>query len=235
MSYNVDAIILIVIGIFFLMGFVRGFIKQIGAIIGFFLALWIAATFYPQFAAYLKPSFQQWQIIASQLSVFVAYILLFFGTQFAFSIMVSIADYLFRIFSFAPFMKLTNRLLGGLIGALEGLLLISAAFVILTQITLFPVLSQKLKKSVFAPLATTVSSVIMPLLPDVSKFSPSLPLLPGGIDINSIDLKSLDINSLNLDSESMKELNIDPNSEEYKQLKGFLEAFLKKEQPQQQK
>lgn len=229
MSYNVDAIILIIIGIFFLMGFVKGFIKQIGSIIGFFLALWVAATFYPQFAAYLKPSFQQWQIIASQLSVFVAYILLFFGTQFAFGILVSIADYLFRIFSFAPFMKLTNRLLGGLIGTIEGILLVSAAFALLTQVTFFPALSEKLKKSFFAPLAGTVSGIIMPLLPDISKLSPSL---PGSLDLKSIDLKSLNIDSINLDSESLKNLNIDQNSKEFQQLKGLLETFLKKEQTQ---
>lgn len=235
MSYNVDAIILIVIGIFFLMGFVKGFIKQIGSIIGFFLALWVAATFYPQFAAYLKPSFQQWQIIASQLSVFVAYILLFFGTQFAFGILVSIADYLFRIFSFAPFMKLTNRLLGGLIGAIEGILIVSAAFALLTQVTFFPVLSQKLKKSFFAPFASTISGIIMPLLPDLSRLTPTLPSLPGGLDLKSIDFKSLNIDSINLDSESLKDLNIDQNSKEFQQLKGLLETFLKKEQPQQQK
>lgn len=235
MSYNIDAIILVIIGIFFLMGFVKGFIKQIGSIIGFFLALWVAATFYPQFAAYLKPSFQQWQIIASQLSVFVAYILLFFGTQFAFGILVSIADYLFRIFSFAPFMKFTNRLLGGLIGTTEGILLVSAAFALLTQVAFFPALSQKLKKSAFAPLASTVSSVITPLLPDLSKFTPTLPPLPSSIDLNSIDFKSLNIDSINLDSESLKDLNIDQNSKEFQQLKGLLETFLKKEQQQQQK
>ncbi len=211
MPMNVDAIILIVLAIFFLLGFVRGFIKQIGSIVGFFLALWVAAAYHPAVAAYLKPSFSQWQIISQQLSIVCAYILLYFGTQFVFGILVSIADHMFRIFSFAPFMKFTNRFLGGFIGILEGVLLVSAAVYLLTYFPFSEKLTKQLKQSRFLPAINAVNRVLLPLLPDVSKFSQGLPsmLYPKNIDPAS--------------------LSIDPNSKEYKQLKVYLDQIMKEQ------
>lgn len=216
MPFNVDATILIVLAIFFLMGFVRGFIKQIGSIIGFFIALFVAATYHPAVAAYLKPSFVQWPIISQQLSVISAYAVLYFGTQFAFGVLVSIADYMFRIFSFAPFMKFTNRFLGGLIGVIEGILLASAVVYLLVHFPFSENLTKQLNQSRFLPALNMVNRVIQPLLPDVSKFSQGLPSL--------IDPKNIDLKGLNIDPSS---LNIDPNSKEYQQLKGYLDQMIK--------
>mgnify|MGYP001619331840 FL=1 len=217
MSFNPDVIILIILAIFFLMGFVRGFIKQIGSIAGFFLALWIAATYHPAVAVYLKPSFSQWQIIAQQLSVVAAYGLLFFGTQFAFGIVISIADYMFRIFSFAPFMKFTNRLLGGIIGVLEGVLLVSATVFLLLHFPFSTKLTEQLKQSPFLPVINTVNTMLTPLLPDASKLPQGLPSIIDPKNINLDQLKNID----------PSKLNIDMNSKEYQQLKGFLDEILK--------
>ena len=216
MPFNVDITILLVLAIFFLMGFVRGFIKQIGSIAGFFIALFIAATYHPSFAAYLKPSFVQWPIISQQLSVVSAYALLFFGTQFGFGILVSIADYMFRIFSFAPFMKFTNRFLGGLIGAIEGMLLISAVVFLLVHFPFSENLTKQINQSRFLPAITVINRMIQPLLPDASKLPQGLPSI---IDPKNIDLKMLDIDP--------GKLNIDVNSKEYQQLKGYLDQIIK--------
>lgn len=221
MPFNIDITILIILAIFFLMGFVRGFIKQIGSIIGFFIALFAAAVYHPAVAAYLKPSFVQWPMISQQLSIVSAYALLYFGTQFAFGILVSIADYMFRIFSFAPFMKFTNRFLGGIIGALEGILLVAAAAYLLIHFPLSQNLAKQLSTSRFMPALNMVSGMIQPLLPDVSKF----PQLPTIIDPKNIDLKILDIDP--------SKLNIDPNSKEYKQLKGYLDQIMKSQGAQE--
>lgn len=220
MPLNVDATILIVLAIFFLMGFVRGFIKQIGSIVGFIIALFVAATYHPAVAAYLKPSFVQWPIISQQLSVISAYGLLFFGTQFGFGIVVSIADYMFRIFSFAPFMKFTNRLLGGLIGVLEGMLLASAVVYLLLHFPFSENLTKQLHQSRFLPAINLVSGMIQPLLPDASSF----PKLPNIIDPKNVDLKMLDIDP--------SKLNIDVNSKEYQQLKGYLDQIMKSQDKQ---
>ncbi len=220
MAFNSDIVILLILAIFFLMGFVRGFIKQIGSIAGFFLALWIAATYHPAMAEYLKPSFAQWQIIAQQLSVVAAYGLLFFGTQFAFGIIVSIADYMFRIFSFAPFMKFTNRFLGGFIGMLEGILLVSAAVFLIIHFPFAPKLAKQLQESRFIPVINTVNTMLTPLLPDASKLPASLPSIIDPKNINLDQLKNID----------PSKLNIDMNSKEYQQLKGFFDEILKQQE-----
>lgn len=163
---TLDIIILIVLGVFFLFGFVRGFIKQLGAIAGFFVALWAAGAFYQQLLPYVKPLFKDYPAVTEPVSIAVSYIGVYIGVSILFHIFVRLLDQIFRIFSFIPLLKATNRLLGGIVGFLEGLLLASFIILILTALPVFPKTNDVFKKSFFVPWLNLVSNIYKPFIPD---------------------------------------------------------------------
>jgi len=163
---TIDILILASIGIFFLFGFVRGFIKQLGALVGFFLSVWAAGAFYQQLVPQVKPFLKEYPLIADPLSVAVSYIGLYIAVSIAFHLLVRILDQIFRIFSFIPLFKTVNRLLGGLVGFIEGLLLLSFLVIVIGLIPLFPKTHEVFKKSTFVPWLEKVAIIIKPLIPE---------------------------------------------------------------------
>lgn len=170
---NIDSIILIVLGAFFLMGFIRGFIRELGALVGFFLSLWIAGHYYSLLLPSIKPSLSAWPLIAGPVSVLIAYFGLFLISQFVVGILVRLLDFAVRRLSPVPFLKTTNRLAGGAVGLGEGALMLGAILYVLTAVPFNKDLSKRIDESKLAPLVLTVSKLLTPFLPKMDQFAPS--------------------------------------------------------------
>ncbi len=170
---NVDTIILIVFGAFFLMGFIRGFIREVGALIGFFLALWIAGNYYSLLLPSIKPSLSAWPLIAGPASVLIAYFGLFLISQFVIGILVRLLDFAVRRLSPVPFLKTTNRLAGGALGLAEGALMLGAVLYVFTAVPFSKDLTKRIDESKLAPVVLTVSKILTPFLPKMDQFAPS--------------------------------------------------------------
>ena len=96
------------------------------------------------------------------------------------------------------------------------MLLISAVVFLLVHFPFSENLTKQINQSRFLPAITVINRMIQPLLPDASKLPQGLPSI---IDPKNIDLKMLDIDP--------GKLNIDVNSKEYQQLKGYLDQIIK--------
>lgn len=166
---NIDSIILIVLGVFLILGLVRGLIKQIGSLVGFFLSLWVASVYFPLIAVYIKPSLSQFpEFIAGNVANIVACVILFYATGFIFGILVTILDKIIHVFRI-PLVKMTNRIGGAAIGVLEGILLIGLAIFILKSFPVTKNITDGLQKSAFVPIIEKVSFIIQPFLNEIQK------------------------------------------------------------------
>jgi membrane protein required for colicin V production len=195
---NIDSIILIILGVFLILGLVRGLIKQIGSLIGFFLSLWVASMYFPQVAAYIKPSLSQFPaFIAGNVANIAACIILFYATGFVFGIFITILDKIIRVFRI-PLVKLTNRLGGAIIGILEGALLIGLAIFIIKSFPVSVDLTNALQKSSFAPIIEKATFVLTPFLNEIQRRGLEMFDQKKLIDFNNLpkDLKGINLDAL---------------------------------------
>jgi len=230
MFQTIDIIILVILCTFFVIGFTRGLIKQVGSLVGYFVALWAASHYYGVVADYIKKGLSGWQpFLAGPLSVLVGFIGAYIIAAFLWHLLINLIDGLFRIFSIVPFLNMTNRLGGAAIGLVEGILLLSALAYVVLNFPLSQEYTDMLRKSATVPILEQVSGIVKPLLPSLAAGSQgvlnSIPGLPGQslsspqIDINKVDPAAI--------RAYMKQLNISE-----KDLPPEVQALLKQTEPQ---
>ncbi len=163
---TVDLIVLISLVIFGLLGFMRGFIQEIGSIIGLFVGFFIAGKFAWPVAQYIRGGFAQYPSIADSLSYVVGFFLIFLIVTFLFGLLVKTIDKLFNLFAILPFLKTFNRLGGAIIGVLEGILLIATIAYMVTSLPINMLFSKQISESTSGPIFLGISNVVKPFLPD---------------------------------------------------------------------
>ncbi|MBI4272632.1 CvpA family protein [Candidatus Uhrbacteria bacterium] len=201
-----DVAILVILGAFLVIGFARGIIRQIGFIIGFIVSLLLARQYYDDVAFYLKPSLEQWPFIADPLAAALGFFIVYGLVGIAFHILIRILDALVNLFAFIPFLRLTNRAGGALIGLIEGILLSSAILYVVSIIPMEQV-QDSIRQSRFAPLMVRLAGIIKPLLPDFSSVTIQPPQT---IDVKEFEkqLQKFQINP-NTVRDTLKQYNID--------------------------
>ncbi len=207
---TLDIIIIVILCVFFVIGFTRGLIKQFGSLVGYFVALWIAGHYYAPVADYIKKGLSGWQpFIASPLSVILGFIGAYIIAYFLFHLLINLVDAMFRFLSIVPFLNMTNRLGGGAIGLTEGLLLLSAVAYVLLNFPLSQEFADKLRNAKLIPVLEQVALVVKPFLPTAYTQGASLlqfnPTQLQAIDPTKIDINKLDPAAIRA---YMKQLNI---------------------------
>lgn len=213
---TLDIIFLIILCVFFVIGFTRGLIKQVGSLLGYFVALWAANTYHGPVTEYIKAGLTNWQpFLAGPLSVVIGYIGAYILAYFLWHLLINLVDGAFRLFSIVPLLNMTNRLGGAAVGLAEGVLLLAAMAYIFLSFPISSDMTTMLKRSQLVPLFESAATMIQPLLPSITEqgsklfdFSNVQKLqLPtgvsGDIDITKIDPKAI--------RDYMKQLNITEN------------------------
>ncbi len=118
----VDIVLVGLICAFALFGFFSGFVYAIGSLIGTIVASVLAFTYIDVVFGYIGPLFGGGAI--ARVSVF---FLLFFLISRVFGILFWLFRKLFHFLSWIPFAGIINRLLGGLLGVVEGVILVGVA------------------------------------------------------------------------------------------------------------
>ncbi len=153
-----DYILLLILAYFIFKGAKRGFISAIGAFAGIVIGAWAAGRYYDVVAGRLIEFFG--------VPVMVAITLAFIGIYLAINIAATILIMLLsRVFRLIPLATTTNRITGGLLGAIEGLLLIG---LIIWVINLFPFnneFADGLKHSKVAGFFEFSTRVVQPIVP----------------------------------------------------------------------
>ncbi|MEK7122235.1 MAG: CvpA family protein [Patescibacteria group bacterium] len=175
---TLDIIFLVILCFFFVMGFTRGLIKQVGSLLGYFVALWAANTFHEQVSGYIKTGLEGWQpFLAGPLSVVLGYVGAYILAYFLWHLLINLIDGAFRLFSIVPLLNMTNRLGGAAVGFLEGVLLLAAGVYIFASFPLSSDITATLKRSQFVPILEGVVTVVKPLLPAATEQILSVPQL----------------------------------------------------------
>lgn len=208
---TLDIVIVVILCVFFVIGFTRGLIKQFGSIVGYFVAMWAASHYYMPVADYIKKGLSGWQpFLAGPLSVLIGFLGAYIIAYFLWHLLINFIDGMFRLFSIVPFLNMTNRLGGAAIGLAEGILMLSAiTYVLLT----FP-LSQDWvnmgKESKIVPIFEEVANFVKPFLPQLTSGASSLLNTPAPFPLKNFDASKVDINKLDPAQirEYMKQLNI---------------------------
>lgn len=153
-----DWIIIIWLVIAFLTGARLGLVYRLGHAVGFVVGLWLAIQYQDSLAAWFGggpfsriTTFVSIMVAVAEASGFVALLL----------------DKFFRIFSWLPFVKSANALLGGAIGVIGHAAIISVALYFASQYVTAPVFVQTVGESTLGSWCFTFGSWLATFIPYV--------------------------------------------------------------------
>jgi membrane protein required for colicin V production len=152
---TLDIIICVILGYCFVRGIFRGIVREFASIIGVFVGLYAAHTFYPSFADKLSVLIP---ITAHQ--NIVAFLLIFCAILFAAGLLGSLVRYIFK----AAFIGWVDRITGSLFGITKGILIASVVLLALTAF--LPKKAPVIKKSVLAPYVIQISNELVEIVPN---------------------------------------------------------------------
>ena len=161
MNY-LDIILLILLSWFVFYGLFMGFIRVIGSIAGIIVGTLLATRLYLPVAEWAKDYF----FGLDNLGKIVTFILLFTLINRLTSFLFSIINKTFNIIAIIPFLKTFNRLGGGILGLLQGCLVLGLMLYIISRYALISSFFGKwLIDSQIAPLLLKFVKLLSPLLP----------------------------------------------------------------------
>ena len=130
----IDLIIIITVLVGFILGFKDGFVRKLIGLVGFGLAIVLAALLKDDFGAMIENAFD----IEIYLSEIIAGIVIFFGVVVIFTLLKRV------IHPFDKVNNLINQIVGGVVGVFQLLYFLSAVFLLLN---IFDVPGKSVKES----------------------------------------------------------------------------------------
>jgi len=159
-----DLILLIILGGFTMFGLWFGFIHTLGAIIGTFAGAFFAGLWYDNVAYVMEALFGHPNLMKI-LSFIVIFILINRIVGFGFYVLDKIFDFL----NFVPFLRSINRLLGGILGFFEGVLVVGLSLFVMIRFPLVSWLNVAIDNSLVAPWFIRISGILQFVLPELLK------------------------------------------------------------------
>jgi membrane protein required for colicin V production len=160
-----DVILLIAISGFVFFGLFFGLIHTLGSLVGLVAGTWLAGHYYETVAESTKFMFGS-QLNLSRIIIF---IIIFTIANRLIGFLFYLIDKVFKIISIIPFLKTINRLLGAILGLVEGLLAVGLFLYVAAKYPISPWFTGVLEQSQVAPALAEVSKILTPLLPDALK------------------------------------------------------------------
>jgi len=160
-----DYILLGIIAIFTWIGLWSGFIQALGSFLGVFLGAAVAARYY----SILAPA---WDWIAfgnERTAEIIIFIVLFILISRAVGIIFWLLNKIFNIVKLFPFLGSLNRLLGAILGFLEGIFVVATVLYFLTKYSVMTDLVTRLTESEIGQILLIMVNIVKPLLPAALK------------------------------------------------------------------
>jgi len=146
--------------LFLLWGAKKGFLQAVGSIIGLVVATIVAGQFYEWLANFLG---------GSNLSVFIAFIILFSIVLKVVGLVFWGMGKVFQLISIVPFLQTFDRMFGAVLGLVSGILSLAVIVYFVNKFPFNDWVIDQLKDSVVAPVLLMVSYIFLPLLPEALK------------------------------------------------------------------
>ncbi|MBU0660742.1 CvpA family protein [Patescibacteria group bacterium] len=152
------AIAALLIGLGVKRGFLYGVVSLVGAILGVLLASW----YFDTVALWLVERYE-W---AANLSRFVVFVIAFLLIMIGVSLVFKVLKMLSRWFNRIPLLGWTNRLLGGVFGVLQAIVLIGMCVYILERYPISDGVTAAMATSYLAPIFSASVAWLVPFIPD---------------------------------------------------------------------
>jgi uncharacterized membrane protein required for colicin V production len=165
-----DFILLLIIGGFVMSGLWFGLIHSLGALVGTILGAFFALKWYEPVAAWASFLFGDHQNLAR----IVCFLLIFIIIDRLVGLLFWIIDKFFSVLKFIPFLKTINRLVGGVFGFLEGVLVLGITLFFVGKYPLGEWFTGVVADSKVADYLTRVGKVFLPLFPEMVNWIKSL-------------------------------------------------------------
>ncbi len=158
---------LVAILLFFVInGLTKGLIRLLGQVVGLIIASYVASHFYLTFYKWGE-NLVNWNEGTEK---FLSFLIVFILITSIVGILFVIIEKIFNLISIIPFTKTINRLLGGVLGLLEGSLALGLVlFVAARYAWIGGIFGSQLVNSKVAPLMIKVVNIILPFLPEALK------------------------------------------------------------------
>lgn len=156
-----DLVLILILFMFIAFGFALGFIQTIGALLGVVAGAWFAGQLYVPVGGWIAPYVLNNQNLANVLGFIVVFVLVNRLTGFIFYFI----DKIFGLISLIPFTKTINRLLGALLGFIEGTLVIGLILFFITRFSFSAWVDGIIASSNVASFFMAISQILTFLLP----------------------------------------------------------------------
>ena len=155
-----DYILLGIILILALLGLKKGFLESLGSIVGIIVAAIIASRFFPIVASWFG---------GSNFSNIIAFVIIFGLAIKIVSLLFWVFGKIFRIITILPFISTFDRLLGFILGFVEGIFILAIILNFILEYPLNDWLMWQMSVSVVGKTLLTIGSVFVPLFPEALK------------------------------------------------------------------
>jgi len=159
-----DCILLIILGGFVMFGLWFGLIHTLGAIVGTFAGAFFAGLWYDILGTWLEKIFG----FPNLMKIF-AFIFIFIIINRLLGFAFYVLDKIFNFLIIVPFLKTINRMLGGILGFFEGVLVIGLSLFIIARFPLSGWFTIVLQASTLSPWFIKVSGILQLMLPELLK------------------------------------------------------------------
>lgn len=159
-----DIILVIILAGFLWYGFFFGLIRLIGDLLGLIAGAFVASRFYIP----LYELLDRFLPGSPGIGKVIVFVVIFGIASRLVSWLFMLLEQGFNLISIIPFLKSANRLLGVVLGLVEGVLILGIiAYLLQKHLPAAVPLTSWLEASLIAPWLITVSKILAPILPEV--------------------------------------------------------------------
>lgn len=158
----IDLILVLIIVGFALFGLWFGLVHTLGSLLGTIVGAYLASRYYEPLAGWLVSITGWGDNIARVVMFVIAFIIINRLVGFLFWVI----DKSTSIITSLPFLNGINRILGGALGAFEGILTLGLILYFIERFPFSDLFMEHLAESTIAPICIGVASILVPLLPD---------------------------------------------------------------------
>jgi len=155
-----DLILILILFLFIAFGFALGLVQTIGALIGVVVGAYLAGVFYEPVGAWLEPIL----LGHGNTARIIAFIVVFVLVNRLIGLIFWFINKVFNLISIIPFTKSLNRILGALLGFLEGTLVLGLIIYFVSRFEVSEWFTGVLTGSKVAMWLNWVSGILTPLL-----------------------------------------------------------------------
>jgi len=159
-----DYVLLAVLAYFALWGFRKGLIRAVGSFVGMVLSVVLASRYFDAVAEWLAPYTGLTNNI--NLARIVSFILLLVVVNRLVVFGFGILEKMYKSIAVLPLMKLGNRVLGAILGLVEGAIVLGLVIYFISRFPFGSIVESFLDGSVVAPIVLSISSIVLPLVPE---------------------------------------------------------------------